>query len=203
MIYFCENYNNSCYFYKLKSKYLINDQLKIVLVGGPGTGKTSVLNKLSNQFTCFDEISREIITEAQQKGIEQLFLKDPILFSKLLLEKREQQFLNAEKSNESIIFFDRGIPDVLAYLKYSKTKHPKIFNEKCLEYRYNLIFHFSPWEEIHKTDNERYESFDQTKKIDTYLKKTYSELNYSVIDVPFGSIDERTDYIINTIDIYK
>ena len=203
MIYFCENYNNSCYFYKLKSKYLINDQLKIVLVGGPGTGKTSVLNKLSNQFTCFDEISREITTEAQQKGIEQLFLKDPILFSKLLLEKREQQFLNAEKSNESIIFFDRGIPDVLAYLKYSKTKHPKIFNEKCLEYRYNLIFHFSPWEEIHETDNERYESFDQTKKIDTYLKKTYSELNYSVIDVPFGSIDERTDYIINTIDIYK
>ena len=69
-------------------------QKKIVLIGGPGTGKTSVLDELkSRSFYCMEEISREITIKAQKDGIEQLFLEDPILFSKLLLKGREEQYL--------------------------------------------------------------------------------------------------------------
>jgi predicted ATPase len=179
---------------------LQKNQQKIVLIGGPGTGKSTVLNKLKEKgFFCFDEVSREVILKAQEKGIEQLFLTEPLLFSEMLLEGREEQFLKADKREEEIIFLDRGIPDVHAYMNYFKTEYPAIFLEKSKRYRYHLIFHFSPWEEIYITDNERYESFEESTKIDTFLTQAYTELNYKIINVPFGTIEERTNFIINSL----
>ena len=176
------------------------NQQKIVLIGGPGTGKSTVLNKLKEKgFFCFDEVSREVILKAQQNGIEQLFLTEPLLFSEMLLEGREQQFLSADKRKEDIIFLDRGIPDVHAYMNYFKTDYPPVFLEKSNQYKYDLIFHFSPWEEIHETDNERYESFEESITIDTFLMEAYSDLNYKIINVPFGTVDERTNFIINSL----
>ena len=79
--------------------YFCEMQQKNLLIGGPGTGKTSVLNELMKlPYECFPEISREVILKAQQKGIDQLFLSKPLLFSKMLLEGREQQYLKAIKS---------------------------------------------------------------------------------------------------------
>ena len=176
------------------------NQQKIVLIGGPGTGKSTVLNKLKERgFFCFDEVSREVILKAQKNGVEQLFLTEPLLFSEMLLEGREEQYLNAEKSLENIVFFDRGIPDIHAYLDYVNTKYPPYFVEKSNTYKYTKIFHFAPWKEIHTTDNERYESFEESVKIDAYLVETYSELGYHLIQVPFGSAAERTTFILNTI----
>ncbi len=177
-----------------------NNQQKIVLIGGPGTGKTTVLNALKEKnFFCFDEVSRAVTLKAQAKGIEQLFLTEPLLFSEMLLEGREEQFLEAQKSKENIIFFDRGIPDVYAYLNYFKTEYPSLFVDKSKKYAYDLVFHFSPWEEIYITDNERYESFEESIVIDNFLVNTYSELGYKIINVPFGSVDERTNFIINSL----
>ena len=175
-------------------------QQKIVLIGGPGTGKTTIINRLKERdFFCFEEVSREVISKAQEKGIEQLFLTEPLLFSEMLLEGREEQFLKAEKSKEDIIFFDRGIPDVHAYMNYFKTEYPDTFFEKSKQYKYDLIFHFSPWKEIHVTDKERYETFEESTTIDTFLLEAYSDLNYKIINVPFGTIEERTNFIINSL----
>lgn len=177
-----------------------NNQQKIVLIGGPGTGKTTVLNKLKEKgFFCFDEVSREVTLKAQKQGIEQLFLTEPLLFSKMLLEGREEQFLKANQKKENIIFFDRGIPDVHAYMNYFKSDYPAIFLEKSKEYKYDVIFHFSPWKEIHTTDNERYETFEESSIIDNFLLNAYKELGYKIKNVPFGSVDERTKFIINSL----
>ena len=79
-------------------------QKKIVLIGGPGTGKSSVLDELERRgFICMSEISREITLEARKKGIEQLFLKEPILFSKLLLEEERSNILT--QSHIKVILF--------------------------------------------------------------------------------------------------
>ena len=58
---------------------------KILITGGPSTGKTILVNELEKLgFKCFKEISREITKEWKKKGIDQFFLTDPIAFSKIL-----------------------------------------------------------------------------------------------------------------------
>ena len=175
-------------------------QQKIVLIGGPGTGKTSVINELFKRGCfCMPEVSREVILKAKEEGIDQLFLTEPLLFSNLLLEGREKQFITADKSGKKQVFFDRGIPDVHAYMNFFKTEYPATFLEKSKSYKYNKIFHFSPWEEIHTTDNERYETFEESKTIDTFLLDAYVEVGYKIINVPFGSVEERTNFILNSL----
>jgi predicted ATPase len=117
----------------------------------------------------------------------------------MLLKGREDQYKEATKSKKDIIFFDRGIPDVHAYMNYFKTAFPSLFLEKSKYYKYDLIFHFSPWQEIHTTDNERYETFEESIAIDTFLTKAYSDLEYQIINVPFGTVDERTSFIIHSL----
>jgi predicted ATPase len=180
--------------------YFCKMQQKIVLIGGPGTGKTTIINELiKRNFYCMPEVSREVILKAKKQGVDQLFLTEPLLFSKMLLEGRAAQYSNATNLKEKIVFFDRGIPDVHAYMNYFNTAYPSYFVEKSNACKYTQIFHFSPWKEIYTTDNERYESFEEAVKIDTFLVEAYSELGYLLINVPFGSVEERTHFIINSL----
>lgn len=175
-------------------------QKKIVLIGGPGTGKSSVLDELERRgFICMSEISREITLEARKKGIEQLFLKEPILFSKLLLEGREKQYIDAITHKSDFVFFDRGIPDIHAYMDFTKKDYPDFFKAKSLKFKYDHVFLFKPWKKIFTSDNERYESFEESIIIDIYLQKSYRELNYMIMEVPFDTIEKRTDFILNQL----
>lgn len=175
-------------------------QQKIVFIGGPGSGKSTVINELTKQkYTCMPEISRQVTLQARKEGIEQLFLTKPLLFSEKLLEGRIQQHIDAENTNENIIFFDRGIPSVHAYLRYFDTEFPNIFLEKSEEYRYTKVFQFLPWKEIYTSDNERYENFEQSVKISKFLSEAYHELGYEIINVPFGSVEDRCNFIINAL----
>ncbi len=174
---------------------------KIVITGGPSTGKSTVIKDLKDRgFICFDEVSRDIIKQAKLEGVEQLFLTDPLLFSQKLIEGRVKQYHQADSLNEPIIFFDRGIPDVNAYLKYSKQNIPKDFEEITRAHPYDrLVFIMPPWDEIFTNDAERYENFNQAQLIHNKLVNYYKELGYYLIFVPFGPVKKRVDYIIESI----
>ena len=173
-------------------------QTKIVITGGPGTGKSTVIDELiKRKFTCMPEISRQVTLNAREKGIEQLFLTKPLLFSELLLEGRINQFMEAEQVNNELVFFDRGIPDVHAYMNYISIDYPSSYVIKSNLYRYEHVFLMPPWEEIYISDNERYENFEQALAIHNHLERTYKELNYPIIEVPTGTVDERTNFILD------
>ena len=174
---------------------------KIVITGGPGTGKSTVIEELKKQqLTCFEEISRQIIQKAQEEGIEQLFLNDPYLFSKKLIESRLEQYRQADNIDEPIVFFDRGLPDVNAYLQFVKQPIPDEFDKIIKEHPYDkIVFMMPPWEEIFTTDAERYESFNQSQLIHNKLVNYYKELGYYLIFVPFGNVEKRVEYILDSI----
>ena len=106
-------------------------QKKIVITGGPGTGKSTVIEELAKRnYTCIPEISREVTLNARKNGVDQLFLTKPLLFSELLLEGRIKQYVEADKLNTDLVFFDRGIPDVHAYMNYISIDYPKTYLSK-------------------------------------------------------------------------
>ncbi len=175
---------------------------KVVIAGGPGTGKTSVINHLKERgFVCYEEISRQVTLQARQDGIDQLFLTQPLLFSEKLLEGRIQQFVNAAEEHQPFVFLDRGIPDVLAYMDYIGDKYPMHFINASKMNLYDYVFILAPWEAIFTSDNERYENFEQAIEIHHYLLKTYKRFGYHLIDVPFASVEHRSDFILEELNI--
>jgi len=175
---------------------------KIIITGGPGTGKSTIINELiKREYTCLEEISRQVILDAKKEGIDQLFLTNPLLFSDMLLEGREKQFQSACTLESDIVFFDRGIPDVLAYMDFIGDEYPNRYIDICKNSKYDAVFILKPWEAIYTSDNERYEDFNQAKEIHKYLINTYQSYNYQLIDVPFDTIEKRTDFILNIVNM--
>jgi predicted ATPase len=174
--------------------------MKIVISGGPGTGKSTMINELSRKgYNVFEETSREIIKHYKKLGHEQLFLSNPIKFSEILLQNRINQFEDKIISNSEQYFFDRGIPDVLAYLDYKNLVYEDYFTVCANKYKYDMVFIVEPWKEIYKKDNQRYESFNELVRISTHIKKTYKNLGYKFFIIPNVSVTERIDYILNKI----
>ena len=178
---------------------LISIKLKkelVVITGGPGTGKTTIIDALLEQgYACFPEISRQITLEAKKQGIQQLFLERPLMFSELLLEGRKKQHQQASQDVAEIVFLDRGIPDILAYMHYIGDSYPAFFDQASREHSYSKVFVLPPWEEIYESDEARYENFEQAKLIFDHLIETYVTYGYQLIEVPFGSVEERIQFI--------
>jgi len=176
------------------------DKKIILFIGGPGTGKTSLINALQEKgYICYPEISRSVTLEAQKKGIDQLFLTEPLLFSELLLDGRISQYHSALKENSEYVFIDRGIPDVLAYMHFIGDTYPQKFIDACNNYKYYKIFLLPPWEDIYVSDNERYETYEQATKIHAHLIDTYKSYGYDLCEVPLATVEERVDFILKNI----
>ena len=71
--------------------------------------------------------------------------------------------------------------------------------EKSKQYRYTKVFQFLPWEDIYTSDNERYETFEQSVAISKHLYKAYESLGYEIINVPFNTVENRCHFILNAI----
>ncbi len=182
---------------------------KIVITGGPGTGKTAVINRLEKDgFVCMPEIIRSMTLEAKKEGDSQkyatnplLFVSDPLGFNEKILQGRKNQFQQAIDNSESHIFFDRALPDVLAYMDYFDQPYGDLFMEACKTNVYDEVFILPPWKEIYVVDNERLESFNEAVQIHEHLERTYLSYGYDVKDVPLSSIEERVTFILEKLNI--
>lgn len=185
----------------LTFKWSILSTQKVLFIGGPGTGKTSVINFLKDKgYPCFSEISRQVTLEAQKQGISQLFLEQPLLFSKKLLEGRINQFQSACKLPGELCFIDRGIPDVGAYMNYKSEAIPEYFTQADQDHHYDKVFLFPIWKDIYVSDNERYESFEEAQGLQAALKKAYKNLGYTLIEIPKTTVANRVEFILKTLN---
>lgn len=170
-----------------------------VLTGAMGAGKTTVINKIKEKgYRCIDEPARIVLKEQRETDGDGVPEKNAEFFNQLMLSRMIAGYENNFMSKE-IIIFDRGIPDIIAYSELLETK--KEMSEKAAEeFRYNkYVFMFNGREEIYTNDDERKMDFETANNFGINVKKIYENLNYTVIDVLFVSIDERVSFILEYI----
>ncbi len=178
-------------------KILVKKNNFIVITGGPGTGKSSLIRMLEGKGqVVVHEQSRIFIQEAlaSQSGITPW--QDLKAFSDLVFNARKADFLSQNSSQ--YVYFDRALPDALAYMLLDGLTIPKTYWADCKNYRYHSnVFISPPWEKIYIQDRERQEDFQKAVEIDKALRKTYALLGYTVVDLPLVSIENRLEYIFH------
>ena len=180
---------------------------RVVITGAPGTGKTSIIKGLEAQgFYCFHEIIRNMTAKARKEEVATkqvsnplVFVKDPYAFNQGLLEGRLKHFLQADKLIEEFCFFDRGIPDVLAYMDFFNQEYGDDFIRICQKNKYDKVFILPPWKEIYISDHERLESFDESERIHEYLLQTYRDYGYEPIPVPKTMVADRVSFVLEQL----
>ncbi len=158
-------------------------------------------------FTCLHEVIRSMtLAEKEQAGLESFVInpiisvEDPIQFNTQLLQQRIAQYQSVTGSNKDIVFFDRGIPDVLAYMDCFGQDYDETFTEACKMFRYDMVLIMPPWPEIHVVDSARFESYEESLSVHECLQNTYRHFGYTLHSVPKGSVEERRNHILNLLN---
>jgi len=172
-----------------------------VLTGGPGSGKSSLIKGLEQSgYACSVEAGRGVIQDQVAIGGRALPWRDQILFAELMLCWEMRSYQTARRQGGPV-FFDRGVPDVVGYLRLSSQPVPEHVQKAVDTFRYNRrVFLAPPWPEIFQPDLERKQTFDEAVRTYEAMVATYSEQGYDLVEIPRVSIEERVRFIRNNIE---
>ena len=166
---------------------------RYIITGGPGSGKSSLLAALVKQsYQGFEEISRIIIREQHEIGGDKVPWENLADFAELCYDRMNLQLDECQPN--STCFYDRGLPDIIAYVRRGGLRVPAKYFEKAKSYN-RTVFLAPPWQEIFVNDSERPESFEDATEIYHFLKSTYNELGFTIVELPKVSIKERVAFI--------
>jgi predicted ATPase len=180
---------------------IINKSNYFILTGMSGTGKTTLLQSLNRRGSrCYEEPIRALLTHQLETDGPALPSKDTTLFVKEMLKRSIHDYEEAESSDGNV-YFDRGIPDVIAYaIRFGVDSAPIEIATK--KYGYNKsVFLLPPWEEIFINDTIRGKSYHEYLEFHEIIRNTYISFGYSIVDVPKIDIEARTDFVISQSNI--
>lgn len=171
-----------------------------VMTGGPGSGKSSLIDALNRQgYARTAEAGRGIIQDQVTIGGRALPWSDPSLFAELMLSWEMRSYHIAQQ-NRGTVFFDRGVPDVLGYLSVLGMPIPDHIRRAAETFRYNrTVFIAPPWREIFCQDGERKQDFDEAVRTYESMVVIYKALDYELVELPRSSVEERLTFILHSV----
>jgi predicted ATPase len=171
-----------------------------VITGGPGSGKSTLINALGERgITNMPEAGRAIIQDQVAIGGEALPWADRRAFAELMLSWEMRSHRAALRLSGPVIF-DRGVPDVVGYLRLNDLPIPSHVERAAQMFRYHhRVFVAPPWPEIFTADAERKQSFEEARATCAAMIETYSMLGYELISLPLGSVEERVKFVLAAI----
>ena len=165
---------------------------RIILTGGPGAGKTSVLDILrARGFETGADTARGIIQRRKAAGLSPRPAARS--FAEQLLE---QEIGLYDSMSTSPAFFERGVPDAAAFLFGEGGLDDAAAQALMDRYRYDRVLVFPPWAEIYVTDAERDHSFEHAVRVCDATRRWYRGFGYTPIEVPLASPAARAEFVL-------
>lgn len=174
----------------------------VIITGGPGMGKTSVINRINLMgYSCVRESGREIIRNQLENGGNNLPWGDRQGYAVEMFRHAVHDY-GETFEKDTYTFFDRGIPDVIGYLLLCELPVPDMMWRAAKQHRYHVhAFITPPWQEMYTKDTERKQSFDEAVATYEIMVQVYCNLNYSLVEIPRASIEARTSFILDFLKL--
>ena len=172
----------------------------IIVTGGPGAGKTTLINALGRLgLATAPEGGRAIICEQAAIGGPALPWADTRLFFETIMSWDMRSYREAEATGGPV-FFDRGIPDMAGGYALLGLDVPAHVRAAIAAFRYHpAVFLAPPWREIYTTDTERKQSFAEAERTCEAMAAAYTGAGYELIRLPFVPLAERLRFVLETI----
>ncbi|MEW2427234.1 AAA family ATPase [Micromonospora sp. NPDC047644] len=168
----------------------------IVITGGPGAGKTTLIDSLRRAgYACVDEAGRQIIQDQLSIGGQALHTTDSRLFAEIMLSWEIRSYRQASQ-HPGPVFFDRGIPDLVGYYLLLGQPVPAHVTAAAQLFRYHQrVFTAPPWPQIYTTDSERHQDFSKAARTHDAMVTAYTQHGYQLSNLPRSDVASRVEFV--------
>ncbi|WCN79439.1 AAA family ATPase [Micromonospora sp. LH3U1] len=172
----------------------------VIVTGGPGAGKTTLVNQLHRAgFGVREEAGRAIVRDQMLVGGPALPWSDPDLFDELVLAQGMRSYTTA-RDQGGTVFFDHGIPCIAGYKRARGTAVPVHLDAAAAQFRYDpLVLVAPPWQEIYRRDSERWETFDHAERIHEAIVEVHKGYGYDLVELPRTDVGDRLRFTLDRL----
>ena len=170
-----------------------------VITGGPSSGITTLIQALKERdFNIQHESARIIIDEEIAAGKEIADIRgNEAQFQEIVYYHKLER--EAQLDPESVIFFDRGLPDTFAYNKLHNFPISKEMDTVMRNVIYKKVFLLEPF--TYEKDYARVESEEECERLFHLLQEAYQRSNTPMEIIPaFPTKEERIQYFFNYLE---
>ncbi|WP_431820144.1 AAA family ATPase [Burkholderia sp. F1] len=172
-----------------------------VVTGGPGSGKSTLIDALERAgFARSQEAGRGVIQDQVAVDGPALPWRDRSAFAELMLGW-EMRSHHLARQARGPVFFDRGMPDVIGYLRLSGLAVPAHADAAARRFRYHRrVFIAPPWPDIYTQDAERRQDFAEAVRTCDAMVECYASYGYRLIELPRASVKARVRFVLDALD---
>lgn len=171
-----------------------------VITGGPGSGKSTLIEALAAAgIATSSEVGRAIIKEELASGGTALPWLDHLAFAEKMVVREVAAHQAALASGETVML-DRGVPDVVGFLRASGLAVPPHIDAAARRCRYNSRVFIAPWwPEIFTTDAERKQTPDEAGATFAIMIETYRVYGYTLVELPRATAEARVAFVLDQL----
>ncbi len=169
--------------------------VRILITGGPGTGKSTLLAALAQSGEiCYEEASRALIREQLAHEGQLVPWGNLLGFAQECCARMRAQL--ADSPADRRCFFDRGLPDLIAYLRHGGLPAPDAWCTASRAYA-RVTFFAPPWAEIFVNDPERPQSFSEACALSDHIRYAYQTCGFQLIELVRDRVEMRRAQVLN------
>lgn len=175
------------------------DRLHVV-TGPPGSGKSTLIEALAAAgIATSAEVGRRVIREQLAMGGDALPWGDERAFAELMLPGELAAHRTALETGEAVVL-DRGVPDVVGFLRVSGLPVPGRINLAARNCRYNRRVFLAPfWAEIFRNDAERPQPAAVAARTENVMRDVYRHYGYHPVELPRATVAERVAFVLDAL----